>query len=101
MTDPNIVTDRDIEQLSEEAGARLARAAAHIDATELADGRWAHYAAETSSWHVVSAAELEELCDYLDSDDATVAGDAYSHWCAGTSATEMPRRWHPETTERR
>jgi hypothetical protein len=76
--------------------ARLARAAAHIDATDLGDGRWAHYADETSTWWVVTADELEELCDYLDSDDEQVSGDAYSHWCAGTSGEEMPAGWTPD-----
>ena len=76
--------------------ARVARAASRIDATELADGRWAHYADETSRWYVVTADELEELCDYLDSDDEQVSGDAYSHWCAGTSAQEMPKGWTPD-----
>lgn len=74
---------------------RLARAAKHIDATKLDDGRWAHYAEETSRWHVVDDSELAELCDYLDSDDQSVSNDAYSHWCAGTSSEEMPEGWEP------
>lgn len=74
---------------------RLARAAKRIDATELVDGRWAHFALETGRWYVVSAEELEELCDYIDHDDAQVSRDAYSHWCAGTSADEMPEGWAP------
>jgi hypothetical protein len=79
--------------------SRLQRAASHIDATELASGKWAHYADETSSWHVVTGEELEELCDYLDDEDEQIRGDAYSHWCAGTGATEMPRWWSPETKD--
>ncbi len=71
------------------------RAAQHIGATELSDGRWAHYADETSRWYIVTASELAELCEYLDSDDKAVSGDAYSHWCAGTSAEEMPEGWAP------
>jgi phage pi2 protein 07 len=69
----------------------LLRAAEHVDAVDLGDGRWAHYATETSSWWVVSAAELEELCEFLDSD----VKDPYSHWCAGTTAEEMPHGWSP------
>lgn len=74
---------------------RLTRAADHIDATELADGRWAHYADETSTYWICSAEELESLCDYLDDDDEQISRDAYSHWCAGSSAEEMPRGWQP------
>lgn len=77
--------------------AALKRAADHIDATELPDGRWAHYADETSRWYVVTADELAELAEYLDSDDEQVSRDAYSHWCAGTSGKEMPRDWSPES----
>lgn len=79
--------------------SRLARAADHIDAVELSDGRWAHYAAETSAWYVVSSEELAELCDYLDHDDEQIRGSAYSHWCAGTSAEEMPEGWTPDTSD--
>lgn len=75
--------------------ARLARAAKHIDARELGDDVWAHYADETSRWYVVTADELEELCDYLDDEDEQISKDAYSHWCAGTSAKEMPASWEP------
>lgn len=82
------------------ATTTLTRAAKHIDATELPDGSWAHYAAETSTYWVVTAEELAELCDYLDSDDQQISGDAYSHWCAGTSAQEMPRGWTPDTETR-
>lgn len=78
-----------------EAFERLARAAKHIDATDLGADRWAHYADETSRWYVVTADELEELCDYLDDEDPQVSGDAYSHWCAGTSGEEMPEGWEP------
>jgi len=75
---------------------RLARAAKHIDATDLGDGRWAHYATETGRYYVVSADELAELCDYLDDEDEQISRDAYSHWCAGTSSEEMPEGWEPE-----
>lgn len=75
--------------------ARLARAAKHIDATDLGNEIWAHYADETGRWYVVTADELEDLCDYLDHDDEQISGDAYSHWCADTEAKEMPAGWEP------
>lgn len=74
---------------------RLQRAAAHIGAVRVGPGRWAHYADETSRWYQVTSDELRELCDYLDDPDPRVSGDAYSHWCAGTIATEMPEGWEP------
>jgi hypothetical protein len=76
--------------------SRLQRAASHIDATDLGDGRWAHYADETSRWYVVTADELEELCDYLDDEAEQISSDAYSHWCAGSSSEEMPGGWTPD-----
>lgn len=72
------------------------RAAEHIDAIQLADGTYAHLAAETSTYWVFTADQLAELCDYLDHDDADIRRDAYSHWCAGTGGREMPRGWTPE-----
>lgn len=70
---------------------RIARAAAHIDANEVAPGVWQYYADETHSlWHV-SARELAELCDYLDSDDPDTRRDAYSLWCQ-TCATAQEVR---------
>ena len=81
-------------------GSRLARAAAHIDAVDLGDGGWAYHADETSSWWVITSEELEELCDYLDSDEPMIAGDAYSHWCAGCGGEEQPSWWSPEQRTR-
>lgn len=72
-----------------------ARAAGYLDATQISPRKWAHYANETGRWYVVSSAELAELCDYLDHPDEQIRRDAYSHWCAGTSAREMPRGWAP------
>ena len=69
------------------------RAADHIDATELPDGNWAHYDDAMGRYYVVTADELAELCDYLDDTDPQISSDAYSHWCAGTSAIEMPDGW--------
>lgn len=79
---------------------RLARAAARINATDLGDGGWAYYATETSSWWVVYADELECLCDYLDSDDPAVSGDAYSLWCGQYGGEEQPSWWTPDQRER-
>lgn len=77
--------------------AEIKRAADYIDAVELSDGRWAHYDNETSTWWIVTADELAELTIYLDSDDETVSSDAYSHWCAGGTGSEMPKGWTPDT----
>lgn len=74
----------------------IERAARKIDAVKLSNGDYAHYADETSSWWVVSAEELAELCDFLDHDDPQIRRDAYSHWCAGTTGKEMPPGWNPE-----
>ena len=74
----------------------ITRAAKHIDATELSDGRWAHYDDAATAWFVVTADELAELCDYLDDEDEQISKDAYSHWCAGTLAEEMPEGWTPD-----
>lgn len=75
--------------------AEINRAAKHIGATELDDGRWAHYANETGSWWTVEADDLAKLCDYLDSDDESIASDAYSHWCAAGHGEEMVDSWEP------
>lgn len=77
----------------------IERAAEHINAVELSDGSWAHYAEETSRWYVVTSEELEELCDYIDDPDPQISGDAYSHWCNGTDAKEMPEGWKPGQEE--
>lgn len=75
--------------------AKLARAADHISAVRMGDGRYAYYAEEISAYVVVTAEGLAELCDYLDDDDADIRRDAYSHWCAGTPGEEMPSGWEP------
>lgn len=75
--------------------AALARAAEHISAIEITPGIWAHYAEETRRWYTVTSAQLVELCAYLDDDDAQISSYAYSHWCAGSCATEMPVGWTP------
>lgn len=86
----------EVEREPESAEDRLRRAAEHIDATELHDGQWAHYADETGRWYVVTDDELASLCDYLDDEYEQVSRDAYSYWCAGTMAEEMPADWAPE-----
>lgn len=75
--------------------SNLDRAIGALNAIELASDNYAYYADETSTWWVVTPSELEEYCDYLDSDDEQVSRNAYSHWCAGTSAREQPRGWTP------
>lgn len=74
---------------------RLQRAVAHVGAVKVGVALWAHYADETSRWYQVSSDELRELCDYLDNPDPQINRDAYSHWCAGTSARAMPADWTP------
>lgn len=94
MTKTNNTTDM-IHTAAGTDDGRLDRAARHIDAVDLGNGRWAHYANETRTYWIVTADELENLCDYLDSEDPAISRDAYSHWCAGTCAEEMPRGWEP------
>lgn len=75
----------------------LTRAAEHVGATRIDDGRWAYWAAETGRYYVVEESVLEDLCDYLDDEDDSISSDAYSHWCAdaGADAEEMPKGWEP------
>lgn len=80
---------------AESTEARLARAANHISAVKIDADTWAHYADETSLWYCVSSDDLESLCDYLDDPDTRISSDAYSHWCAGANAEEMPEGWEP------
>jgi hypothetical protein len=75
--------------------ARLRRGVAKLKAVRLDDGRYAHYDDGMNRWYVVDANDVDGYCDYLDSDDPHVAQDAYSHWCAGTMAEEMPKGWEP------
>jgi len=85
-------------QMLEDAAA-IERAAEHISTTEVAPGIWAHHHDDaTDRWHMVTGAALAELCDYLDDEDPAMRGDAYSHWCAYSMATEMPAGWMPGDT---
>jgi hypothetical protein len=74
---------------------RLSRAAECVRAVKISPRRWAHYAYETHRWYVLSATALASLCDYQDNPYPAISQDAYSHWCAGTSAREMPEGWSP------
>ena len=73
----------------------IERAAKHLNATQISPLRWAHYDDSTGRYYVVSSKTLAELCEYLDDTDSDVSRDAYSHWCAGTRAKEMPQGWEP------
>lgn len=75
---------------------KISEAARHIGATRLRDGAWAYYADETSRWYVVSDDDLMLLRDIMHDDDPDVSRDPYSHWCASTSAEEMPKGWSPD-----
>ena len=91
---------KDREMTTETREQRIARAAQHVGARKLADGRYAYRDDSTQLWYVLGADELAELCDYLDHADPAIRRDAYSHWCAtGTSGSEMPRGWTPESEE--
>lgn len=59
-----------------------------LGAVETSDGRWAYYAAETRHYYCVDAETLDDLVDLLN--DADLASDAYSHWCAQGGALELP-----------
>ena len=79
---------------------RIQRAAERLDATDLGGGEWAYYASETSAYYIIDEDDLGALCDYMDSDDEQISGDAYSHWCAGYAGREMPWDWTPEDAGR-
>lgn len=102
-----VLLDDDVPKLAEakkiaidtvtDTDTKFYRAAEYLSAVEVDDG-YAYYAAETSHWYVVTEGELAALCDYLDSEVAEIRDDAYSHWCADTSAEEQPSWWTPEQT---
>lgn len=68
----------------------LRRAALEIGAVNLGDG-WAHRDDGTRRWYRVSEAQLEDLGVML----AAGTPDAYSRWCADSTAVEMPAEWQP------
>lgn len=67
-----------------------------LGATQTADDAWAYYDAGTQRWYLTDANELRILAELLASDDEDERNDAYSHWCAATTANEMPAGWTPE-----
>jgi len=74
---------------------RLRCAANYLGATRLPNQSWAYFAHETGRWYVIGAAALANLVRYLNHHDPAVRSDAYSRWCADTSASEMPEGWEP------
>jgi len=77
--------------------AAIKRAADYLDATDMGDGQWAYYDEGMRRYYLVSADDLAGLCEFLDATDTDISRDAYSHWCAGTTAWEMPFGWTPDT----
>jgi hypothetical protein len=91
--------------------ARMERAVKKLDAVEVygsldnrvsmamsrlgADRVYAYYDDAMGRYYIVDAVDVDGLVDYMDSDDDEIARDAYSHWCAGTSAVKMPEGWTP------
>jgi hypothetical protein len=82
--------------------AALETAIENLDARELPDDgrgegtRYVHFDDAMRAWFCVTAGELELYAtDYLESDDETTRSDAYSLWCAATSAQQMPEGWTP------
>lgn len=58
--------------------------------------RYVHFDDAMRAWFCVTAGELELYAtSYLNNEDADVRRDAYSHWCAATSAQQMPDGWTP------
>lgn len=55
---------------------------------------WAHHDDNTRRWYVVSDADMAALAAKMVG--GKLPGDAYSHWCAESSAKEMPAGWAPE-----
>ena len=82
---------------------QLDRAASHLGARCIGDGRWAHYDDGPERWYVVDEDDLIALCDYMDDADedpsASRPNVAYSHWCAAIRADRMPRGWEPGNPE--
>lgn len=62
-----------------------------IDGNRINDDEVVYYDDNTRSYYKAPVEDLYELAELMMSDDESVASDAYSHWCAGTS--------HPECDE--
>lgn len=68
-----------------------------LGAVRLHDGEYAYYDDGMGQYYIVDASDIESyVADYIESDDEQISGDAYSHWCAGTTAKEMPKGWTPD-----
>lgn len=50
-----------------------------------------YYDDNTQLYYLAPMEDIDYLADLMDSDDEDIAGDAYSHWCAGTSHPECDR----------
>lgn len=59
----------------------IAKAIAHIDATQVSPRRWEYYAQETRETYRLTRADLEALAELLSDDERP--SDAYSLWCSG------------------
>lgn len=78
-----------LERAADELGAVLLTRGPH-------EGNYAYYDQGMGHWYVVTAEELAEYPEYIASEDDQFISDAYSHWCAGSTAVEMPHGWDPE-----
>ena len=68
---------------------RIERAAASIGAERVSRCRWQYRDDATRRDYLATTGELLRLARYMD--DPRYAGDAYSHWCAATTAREVTR----------
>ena len=68
---------------------RIDRAAASIGAERVSRCRWQYRDDATRRDYAATAGELLQLSRMMD--DPRYAGDAYSHWCAATTAREVTR----------
>ena len=50
-----------------------------------------YYDDSTQRYYLAPVEDLDDLADYMASEDEDIARDAYSHWCAGTSHPECDR----------
>lgn len=73
----------------------MQRAVAALSAISLLDGTYAYYDDAMARWYVIDEAAVATVPQYQDDPDEDIARDWYSHWCAGTTAREMPRGWSP------
>jgi hypothetical protein len=69
----------------------FARAIECISASEDSDGSYVYYDNGMRRYYRVDAGDIVVLGEML----AAGTVDAYSHWCAQTTAEEMPAEWTP------